>query len=1771
MDGGLDTVGRPHASDDTAVDVDSDADTCRICSAPAEPGQPLFYPCKCSGTIRYIHQDCLTTWLAHSKKKTCDVCKYPYSFTKVYAEDMPKHLPLVLLFRRSAQHGLFAILFCIRAVVVSFVWLAILPWITVWTWRMYFAMGNSTAFWISARPRPTSTSSLFFYNLTSRSRTPSSNTTIADAFPSAVANRTDSSPLNHFISHPLLRSISADIFTGQIIATLIVLVFIAVFLLREWISQNARPGVFEDGDMAGAAGAAEMEREQELQRERDREALQQRERDLMRDRQILRERQAQMRRMRQQLRDLERQRRAKEREVRELERAQHSRQQPEQGQLRHPHRPMKDLPSRPPSARARANAENGHPSSANQPVDTARPTPHSLTLSGDDVRTARMQEMTRRQAEWRREHPWEARLGEPKPYQRVRRTLSPSSFPGKGKEKADATRMDPITSLLQKRIDAGVLEADNWQLYDFEMFEMDRLGISRMFASESKAAERDPRELFWEAENAAKAERDKTTSTAQFGDETVLGLSVQKTATRIPDDWTEWLGPATDDARRWRARRRVLYDRWQDEAYNDELGVIDVPQELADVRLEDMMLKSYGERTPPPEQKPSNRTFDIPGSIPAQDALKNHHRWAGSNRAHPLRVVNRMDGEVPAPLPEEVPAEPRPLRRYLRIKLDDPTATPFSFANHGVAPKDFFEPKAPSPLPYPIAPSSASTSSPSSSQSLLPHSAPTGPPSAVGIPRRPPMPTATLPTPTTPPVPLRNKESTPLGSPSLATYRPPEEFQDEIAGYFDTVMEETDARPEDFEEEHAIYFRDPEANDEVDLQTDEDGDEVEEAQPLVLLTDSEAEDVEDVAVGNGVEDDPQGAVWAPEWEEEDLEPGAEMDDAVEGEGDGEEEGEAGAEEVDDGAMAAQIAEDEIGVEDDMEGALEAIGLRGPLYVVAQNAALMIFVLDTAIGLGVWLPFTFGKSTALLSLDPKRALQVLHWPIKLMRVITDPIVDSALFLIGRVLLPSALTFAKFVLLATLWLLGALASKVIGRHALDKATEYYWAVHANITRQPWGKARDFMMSRVSSVLAPAPVPSPSPSLLDRFFDLDHPVVRFAEPHFAVLGQQVRLSSDSFKQGWMRMALGDGNSERVFAVCLGYAVIGLLLAFYLNVLTVGTVKSAGRAVRSAVRQQLLVIKVATFIVIELILFPLGCGINLDLCSIWLFPEASLHSRLMFFKYAPLTATFYHWVIGTMFMYQFAILLAGCRTIMRPGAMWFIKDPSDQNFHPIRDILERPALIQLRKLSVSAIMYGLVVAFGVGSIGGIMRVSSGAILPLRWKPREPLSDIPLDLLFLHIMLPYTVHFFRPRKAIRRASIQVWRYLCARLRLTSYMFGELHPEEEFTPQQTNWFRKVEEKSSDAAQPSFDGSYRRVPASDNVVIPRDMRATAEVDAQGNPANEEAGVLIAAQNTEAERAKRNANEDYTVVYIPPHFRYRIAAFIIALWVIGCVFIAVALSTPIHLGRQIFKLFTEKEVHDGYSFLVGFYSLWACWTIGYAVDHLDRRRQRQSSDEPRAKFPLFLAKRSFLWLAKVTYMAFFLGVVMPILIALVVEVYMVLPIRLTLDPNLVPRIRIVDMWALGIIYAKIALQAHNMRPHDHLTAGIRNIQLHGWTNPDPIQATTEVIIPLLAGLIGMLVLPPFAVTVFRRFVPLRLEDRYILMHVYPSIFAAAGFARMVVAVAGVLSSWSQGIRDKEFLVEMRLRNYEQERVAKKAEAEQVKAAEGEAEGNGPWGAD
>ncbi|VDM84811.1 unnamed protein product [Strongylus vulgaris] len=64
---------------------------CRVCRG--DDGH-LYYPCLCTGSIKYVHQECLTEWLKYSKKEVCELCNYKYSFQPIYRHDMPKALPL---------------------------------------------------------------------------------------------------------------------------------------------------------------------------------------------------------------------------------------------------------------------------------------------------------------------------------------------------------------------------------------------------------------------------------------------------------------------------------------------------------------------------------------------------------------------------------------------------------------------------------------------------------------------------------------------------------------------------------------------------------------------------------------------------------------------------------------------------------------------------------------------------------------------------------------------------------------------------------------------------------------------------------------------------------------------------------------------------------------------------------------------------------------------------------------------------------------------------------------------------------------------------------------------------------------------------------------------------------------------------------------------------------------------------------------------------------------------------------------------------------------------------------------------------------------------------------------------------------------------------------------------------------------------------------------------------------------------------------------------
>ncbi|XP_050209458.1 probable E3 ubiquitin ligase SUD1 isoform X2 [Mercurialis annua] len=119
-------------------DDEEEEDVCRICRNPGDAENPLRYPCACSGSIKFVHQDCLLQWLNHSNARQCEVCKHAFSFSPVYAENAPTRLPFQEFIVGMAMKACHVLQFFLRLSFVLSVWLLIIPFITFWIWRLAF-------------------------------------------------------------------------------------------------------------------------------------------------------------------------------------------------------------------------------------------------------------------------------------------------------------------------------------------------------------------------------------------------------------------------------------------------------------------------------------------------------------------------------------------------------------------------------------------------------------------------------------------------------------------------------------------------------------------------------------------------------------------------------------------------------------------------------------------------------------------------------------------------------------------------------------------------------------------------------------------------------------------------------------------------------------------------------------------------------------------------------------------------------------------------------------------------------------------------------------------------------------------------------------------------------------------------------------------------------------------------------------------------------------------------------------------------------------------------------------------------------------------------------------------------------------------------------------------------------------------------------------------------------------------------------------------------
>ena len=101
-------------------DIGGDQKTCRICLETDEtPDDVLIAPCRCSGTMKYVHRKCLQEWRAQEQVPMafshCPQCKFQYVTELNEGEQKMKRVWLTLFVARDTI-GLFL---CVQGVAAA--------------------------------------------------------------------------------------------------------------------------------------------------------------------------------------------------------------------------------------------------------------------------------------------------------------------------------------------------------------------------------------------------------------------------------------------------------------------------------------------------------------------------------------------------------------------------------------------------------------------------------------------------------------------------------------------------------------------------------------------------------------------------------------------------------------------------------------------------------------------------------------------------------------------------------------------------------------------------------------------------------------------------------------------------------------------------------------------------------------------------------------------------------------------------------------------------------------------------------------------------------------------------------------------------------------------------------------------------------------------------------------------------------------------------------------------------------------------------------------------------------------------------------------------------------------------------------------------------------------------------------------------------------------------------------------------------------------------
>ncbi|CAK9266883.1 unnamed protein product [Sphagnum jensenii] len=487
----------------------------------------------------------------------------------------------------------------------------------------------------------------------------------------------------------------------------------------------------------------------------------------------------------------------------------------------------------------------------------------------------------------------------------------------------------------------------------------------------------------------------------------------------------------------------------------------------------------------------------------------------------------------------------------------------------------------------------------------------------------------------------------------------------------------------------------------------------------------------------------------------------------------------------------------------------------------------------------------------------------------------------------------------------------------------------------------------------------------------------------------------------------------------------------------ITVGCIRGVttmAEAAPSVVRQMVAgviymatMVKVIFLLVIELGVFPFLCGWWLDICTLGML-EATISHRMAFFWTNPLISSLFHWLVGIVYMLQISIFVSLLREVLRPGVLYFLRDPADPNYNPFRDLIDDPIHKHARRVLLSVVVYGSLIVMLVFLPVQLAISIAPYMFPFDIRVSDPFTEIPADMLLFHICIPFAVEHFRPRATIKT--------------VLSHWFST-----------AGWVLGLSEFLLPGPLPNVDNNeqQRRVGVQDQQNAPPHQVNRARVPFAG-PAGAQNGS------------------------IRYQFVMQILLLLFGAWITSLAFNSTMVLLPVSLGRAIFASLSQlpytrgAKCNDLYAFSIGCYILWATVVaVRYIVDYL------RTHD-------LHLLLRQVLKWSSIIFKSVVLlslwVVVIPVLIGLLFELVVVVPLRVPVYES--PVFLLYQDWALGLVFLKIwtrLVSLGQMMPmvDDSWRVKFEQVRSDGFSRLRGWWVFTSIIAPILIHLLTVLCLP------------------------------------------------------------------------------------------------